>query len=131
MEIKIKEKLNFQELISFIYENNIKDARYLPNDFDTFGNTVWVRNYGLEFSDDSYFTKNDTWTVERKVELTKDIKLPTILVNDGKCFLPYYNITIKDLEKRFTSHVYGIETIHLINDDSTHTLIYKDGELVE
>ena len=131
MKIKVKEQLNFQELINFIYQNNIEEARYLPDDDNTLVNTVWVRDYGLEFDDDSYFTKDDTWTVEREVEVTKDTKLPRILVNDGESFISYYNITIKNLEKRFKSYVYDIETIHLINDDSTHTLIYKSGELIE
>lgn len=131
MEIAIKEQLNFQELINFIYQNNIKEARYLPDDENTFANTVWVRDYGLEFDDDSYFTKDDTWTVEREVELTKDTKLPYILVGDGKSFVNYTNVSIKELEERHLSYVYGIETIHLINDDSTHTLIYRSGELIE
>ena len=130
MKIKIKEQLNFQELINYIYENNIKNGEYSSDDDGNLINTVWVDNYVLEFNDDSCITPYDTWTVEREVEITKDTKLTRILVNDGKCFLSYYDITIKSLEKRFESYVYDIKTIHLINDDSTHTLIYKNDALV-
>lgn len=32
MKIKVKEKLNFKELINFIYENNIKNGEYSSDD---------------------------------------------------------------------------------------------------
>lgn len=129
MKITVKEQLNFQELINFIYDNNIKNGKFLPDSSD-FINTVWVDNYALEFDDDSYITKDDTWTIKHKVEITKDIKLPSVLVYDGKYFNALYKLSINEIEKRFIDYVYGVETIHLINGD-THTLIYKDGELVE
>ena len=129
MKITVKERLNFQELINFIYDNNIKNGKFLPDSSD-FINTVWVDNYALEFDDDSYITKDDTWTIKHKVEITKDIKLPSVLVYDGKYFKALYGLSINEIEKRFIDYVYGVETIHLINGD-THTLVYKDGELVE
>ena len=129
MKITVKEQLNFQELINFIYDNNIKNGKFLPDSSD-FINTVWVDNYALEFDDDSYITKDDTWTIKHKVEITKDIELPSVLVYDGKYFKALYGLSINEIEKRFIDYVYGVETIHLINGD-THTLVYKDGELVE
>ena len=129
MKITVKEQLNFQELINFIYDNNIKNGKFLPDSSD-FINTVWVDNYALEFDDDSYITKDDTWTIKHKVEITKDIKLPSVLVSDGKYFKALYGLSINEIEKRFIDYVYGVETIHLINGD-THTLVYKDRELVE
>ena len=129
MKITVKEQLNFQELINFIYDNNINNGKFLPDSND-FINTVWVDNYALEFDDDSYITKDDTWTIKHKVEITKDIKLPSVLVYDGKYFKALYGLSINEIEKRFIDYVYGVETIHLINGD-THTLVYKDGELVE
>ena len=129
MKITVKEQLNFQELINFIYDNNINNGKFLPDSND-FINTVWVDNYALEFDDDSYITKDDTWTIEHKVEITKDTKLPSALVYDGKYFKAYYGLSINDIEKKFIDYVYRVEKIHLIDGD-THTLIYKDGELVE
>lgn len=129
MKITVKEQLNFQELINFIYDNNINNGKFLPDSND-FINTVWVDNYALEFDDDSYITKDDTWTIEHKVEITKDTKLPSALVYDGKYFKAYYGLSINDIEKKFIDYVYRVEKIHLIDGD-THTLIYKNGELVE
>lgn len=130
MKITVEEQLNFQELINFIYDNNIKNGKYV-SDINDIINTVWVFNYALEFNDNSHITKDDTWTIEHKVEITKDTKLPSALVYDGKYFNSYYGLSINDIEKKFIDYVYGIETIHLINGDRTHTLIYKDEELVE
>lgn len=129
MKITVKEQLNFQGLINFIYDNNINNGKYVPDNNDI-TNTVWVDNYALAFDDDSYITKDDTWTIEHEVEITKDIELPSVLVYDGKYFKAFYELSINDIEKRFIDYVYRVETIHLINGD-THTLIYKDGELVE
>ena len=129
MKITVKEQLNFQELINFIYDNNINNGKFLPDSSD-FINTVWVDNYAIEFDDDSYITKDDTWTIEHKVEITKDTKLPSALVYDGKYFKAYYGLSINDIEKKFIDYVYRVEKIHLIDGD-THTLIYKNGELVE
>ena len=128
MKITVKEQLNFQELINFIYDNNIKNGKYLPDSND-FINTVWVDKYAIEFDDDSYITKDDTWTIEHKVEITKDTKLPSALVYDGKYFKAYYGLSINDIEKKFIDYVYRVEKIHLIDGDA-HTLVYKDGELI-
>ena len=129
MKITVKQQLNFQKLINFIYDNNIESGAFFPNGNDHI-NTVWVDNYAIEFDDDSYITKDDTWTIEHKVEITKDTKLPSALVYDGKYFKAYYGLSINDIEKKFIDYVYRVEKIHLIDGD-THTLIYKNGELVE
>ena len=129
MKITVKQQLNFQKLINFIYDNNIESGAFFPDGNDHI-NTVWVDNYAIEFDDDSYITKDDTWTIEHEVEITKDTKLPSALVYDGKYFKAYYGLSINDIEKKFIDYVYRVEKIHLIDGD-THTLIYKNGELVE
>lgn len=133
MKITIKDQLNFRELINYIYENNIENASYFP-DLDNYTNNVWVNDYDIEFDDDSIITKDDTWTVEREIEITKDTKLSSALVgldNNG-WFMVYHNRSIKDIKRDFRyDDKTKISTIHLINSDESHVLIYKDGELVE
>ena len=34
MKITVKERLNFQELINFIYDNNINNGKYVPDNND-------------------------------------------------------------------------------------------------
>ena len=133
MKITVKEQLNFQELINYIYENNIENASYFP-DLDNYTNNVWVNDYDIEFDDDSIITKDDTWTVEREIEITKDTKLSSALVGLDKndWFMVYHNRSIKDIKRDFRyDDKTKISTIHLINSDESHVLIYKDGELVE
>jgi len=133
MKITIKDQLNFRELINYIYENNIENASYFP-DLDNYTNNVWVNDYDIEFDDDSIITKDDTWTVEREIEITKDTKLSSALVGLDKngWFTVYHNRSIKDIKRDFRyDDKTKISTIHLINSDESHTLIYKDGELVE
>lgn len=124
VSVKIKKQLTIPQLIEWIGKNGIFGESFGSDRY----NYVHVTDDGIiEFTGEFY---EDTFEVEVEEEVTEDTKLPRILVNDGKSFLSYYNITIKNLEKRFESYVYGIETIHLINNDSTHTLIYKNGALV-
>lgn len=133
MKITIKDQLNFRELINYIYENNIENASYFP-DLDNYTNNVWVNDYDIEFDDDSIITKDDTWTVEREIEITKDTKLSSALVGLDKngWFTVYHNRSIKDIKRDFRyNDKTKISTIHLINSDESHVLIYKDGELVE
>lgn len=133
MKITVKEQLNFQELINYIYENNIENASYFP-DLDNYTNNVWVNDYDIEFDDDSVITKEDTWTVEKEVEITKDTKLSSALVGLDKndWFMVYHDRSIKDIKRDFRyDDKTKISTIHLINSDETHVLIYKDGELAE
>lgn len=133
MKITVKDQLNFRELINYIYENNIENASYFP-DLDNYTNNVWINDYDIEFDDDSIITKDDTWTVEREIEITKDTKLSSALVgldNNG-WFMVYHNRSIKDIKRDFRyDDKTKISTIHLINSDESHVLIYKDGELVE
>lgn len=65
-KIKTKEKINFQELIKYIYDNNIKDATFIPDNCLDICKHVHVNSGFIEFENDAYFTKDDIWTIERK-----------------------------------------------------------------
>nr|WNM56227.1 hypothetical protein CoNPh38_CDS0351 [Staphylococcus phage S-CoN_Ph38] len=131
MEIKVKEKVNFSELIKYIYDNNISDGTFIPDNCLDMSKHVHVNSNFIEFEDNAYFTKDDTWTIER--EVTKDTKLPLTLVGDAvdKYYRVYCDLSIKEIEKRFKDYGHKVSSVWLINDDISHTLIYKDGELVE
>lgn len=125
VSVKIKKQLTLPQLIEWIEKNGIFGESFGSDRY----NYVHVTDDGIiEFTGKFY---EDTFEVEVEEEITKDTKLPYILVGDGKSFVNYTDVSIKELEERYLSYVYGIETIHLINDDSTHTLIYKSGELIE
>ncbi|MDW3988768.1 hypothetical protein QI259_00450 [Staphylococcus saprophyticus] len=130
MKIKTKKQLNLPQLIEWAWDNNVKNERYRCSDSNPY-EYVWINeNSDVELDEDMRISKNDTFTVEVEEEITEDTKLPSVLVYDGKYFNALYGLSINDIEKRFIDYVYGVETIHLINGD-THTLIWRDGKLVE
>ena len=78
----------------------------------------------------------DTFTVEVEKEITEDTKLPKCLEisfdrKSGRDIaVVYENCSVKQLTDRNPEHLLDIRTIHLVNDDGTVKLIWKNGELV-
>lgn len=129
MKIKRKVKMNLPQLIEWGFENDVTNKEYVCNEHKA-KSVIFNLSGWTEFSDEFSYNPHDTFTVEVEEEITKDTKLPSVLVYDGKYFNALYGLSINDIEKRFIDYVYGVETIHLINGD-THTLIWRDGKLVE
>lgn len=126
MKIKRKVQKNLPQLIEWLLKSGYRN--YTAN--SDMENIVTLSRYGaIQFSLGTFFPE-ETFTVEVEEEITEDTKLPSVLVYDGKYFNALYGLSINDIEKRFIDYVYGVETIHLINGD-THTLIWRDGKLVE
>ena len=132
--MKVKREVDFKGLINYIYDNNIKDGAFENNSNDMYAyyNTVYVEDYVIEFNYEPVITKEDTWTIEE--EINKDTKLP--LVSVGKptddLHMVYCDLSINDIEERYRKLGYQkISKIYLINDDLTHTLVYRNGSLIK
>lgn len=86
----------------------------------------------------SYDPHSGTFTVEVEEELTKETELPKYLEIYAHKSLGYgdenisigKNQSIKEILKENKKYSTITKAIHLINDDGTHTLVWKDGELV-
>lgn len=84
----------------------------------------------------SYSLHSDTFTVEIEEEITEDTILPKCLEisfdrKSGRDIAVIYeNCSVKQLTDRNPEHLLDIRTIHLVNDDGTVKLIWKDDELV-
>lgn len=84
----------------------------------------------------SYDPHSGTFTVEVEGEVTEETKLPKCLEisfdrKSGRDIaVVYENCSVKQLTDRNPEHLLDIRTIHLVNDDGTVKLIWKDGELV-
>ena len=86
----------------------------------------------------SYDPHSGTFTVEVEEEITKETELPKYLEIYAHKSLGYgdenisigKNQSIKEILKENKKYSTITKAIHLINDDGTHTLIWKDGELV-
>lgn len=84
----------------------------------------------------SYDSHSRTFTIEIEEEVTEDTKLPKCLEisfdrKSGRDIaVVYEDCSVKQLTDRNPEHLLDIRTIHLVNDDGTVKLIWKDGELV-
>lgn len=137
VKIKRKVEMTLPELIEWGFKNNVKDrgfscnqATHRPVVFDSIG---WI-----DFIDDYCYPPGDTYTVEVEEEITKETELPKYLeifayedldYGDESSFIGE-NQSIKEILQENENCSSITKTIHLVNDDGTHTLIWKDGELV-
>ncbi|MCD8786682.1 hypothetical protein K2V65_08575 [Staphylococcus gallinarum] len=127
MKIKTKKQLNLPQLIEWAWENGIKnkiiraDKQLMNIQFDEHGD---FKTYG--------FTGIDTtFTVEVEEDVTEDTVIPKMLE------------MYRDATSNFGAEIYinqsinsvienaEVLTLHIVNDDGTHTLIWRDGKLEE
>ena len=135
VKIKREVEMTLPELIEWGLENGIKNKKFTSNrlsskhvDFDS--------NGGVGFSGFYSYLLEDTFTVEIEEEVTEDTILPKCLEisfdrKSGRDIaVVYENCSVKQLTDRNPEHLLDIRTIHLVNDDGTVKLIWKNGELV-
>lgn len=134
VKIKRKVEMTLPELIEWAWKNDIKEKVFYSN-LD--GGSVYfdmVQTVSVENSID----KDETFTVEVEEEITEETKLPKFLVIFLDMSISNYietsaigeNESIKEILQGNEKRSLTIKAIHLVNDDETHTLIWKDGELV-
>ncbi|HDU1445857.1 TPA: hypothetical protein REV25_000881 [Staphylococcus pseudintermedius] len=130
MKIKKKVKMNLHELIQWARENNVKGETFTSN---------YGRNVKF-YSDVSFNTMEpiyhwDTFTVEAEEEITERTVIPLLLEvyeYDGRLLMDLNkNLSIKAvLDESLDDLLFDPRAFHILNDDYTMTLIWKDGELV-
>ncbi|AWI45115.1 hypothetical protein BJG88_10360 [Staphylococcus nepalensis] len=79
--------------------------------------------------------------IEVEEEITEDTVIPRLLTTFKKIYLKdnfgYQRVRIDDnypiklMLNKAEAHGEPVETLHIVNDDGTHTLIWRDGKLVE
>ncbi|MDS3910723.1 hypothetical protein RJC11_03320 [Staphylococcus hominis] len=136
-KIKRKVEMTLSELIEWGFKNEIKNTEFVSNFFKK-KSVIFNLSGWAEFSDEYAFLPEDTFTVEVEEEITKETELPKYLEIYAHKSLGYgdenisigKNQSIKEILKENKKYSTITKAIHLINDDGTHTLIWKDGELV-
>ena len=134
VKIKREVEMTLPELIEWAWKNGVKEKAFYSN-LD--GGSVYfdmVQTASVENS----IVKSETFTVEVEEEITKETELPKYLEIYAHKSLGYgdenisigKNQSIKEILKENKKYSTITKAIHLINDDGTHTLIWKDGELV-
>lgn len=137
MKIKRKVQKNLPQLIEWLLKSGHRD--YIAS--SDMGNTVTLSRYGaIQFSHGTFFPE-ETFTVEVEEEITEDTVIPRLLTTFKKIYLKdnfgYQRVRIDDnypiklMLNKAEAHGESVETLHIVNDDETHTLIWRDGKLVE
>ena len=137
VSVKIKKQLNLPQLLEWLL--NSKYSSYIA--FSNMGNYVQLEEYGaLSFSDEKFYPE-ETFTVEVEEEITEDTEIPKLMTTFEKTCLEggfgYQrvrideNYPIKLMLNKAEAHGEPVETLHIVNDDDTHTLIWRDGRLIE
>ncbi|MGX0238351.1 hypothetical protein [Staphylococcus hominis] len=132
VKIKREVEMTLPELIEWAWKNGVKEKAFYSN---VDGGSVYfdmVQTVSVEHS----IGKDETFTVEVEEEITEETKLPKFLEisfsrKSGRDFaVVRENQSIKNIVDKNIEHFIDTRTIHLFEDDGTHTLIWKDGELV-
>lgn len=135
VKIKRKVEMTLPELIEWGFKNEIKNIEFVSNFFEK-KSVIFNLSGWAEFSDEYAYLPEDTFTVEVEEEITKETKLPKFLEisfdrKSGRDFaVVREKESIKNIVDKNIEHFIDTRTIHLFDDEGTHTLIWKYGELV-
>lgn len=123
--IKTKKEMNLPELIEWAIKKDIKDEKFYSKN----GCHISIDFRGHVFLWD--IRLNEIFIVEVEEEITEDTVIPKML---EKSFDAYQNVVLDIQVNQSINTVKEnaeVLTLHVINDDDTHTLIWRDGKLVE
>ena len=135
VKIKTKKQLNLPQLIEWIEKNRRFDESFGSDRY----NYVHANIDGiLEFTGNFC---EDTFTVEEEIEITEDTVIPKLMTTFRKTCLNddfgYQRVridedfSIKLMLDKTEAYSEPVETLHIVNDDGTHTLIWRDGKIVK
>ena len=137
VKIKQKKQLNLPQLIEWLWKSKKSVYKVTSN----MNGVVKLEPYGLITFSSGDFYPEETFTVEVEEEITEDTMVPKLMTTFKKTYLEggigYQrvrideNYPIKLMLNKAEAHGEPIEALHIVNDDGTHTLIWRDGKLVE
>lgn len=146
MKIKTKKQMNLPQLIEWGWGNPSlsRNKRFFSKD-EKLGITkhcVYFNDFSYPEVDNRYCLEpTDTFTVEVEEEITEDTVIPKLMTTFKKTCLKNgigyqrvridENYSIKLMLNKSEAHGELVETLHIVNDDGTHTLIWRDGKLIE
>ncbi|PTF13110.1 hypothetical protein [Staphylococcus devriesei] len=127
VKIKRKVEMTLSELIEWGFKNEVFNKRFTNNgrlfktvSFDPRGRVSLPSIY--------VYDAKDTFTVEVEEEITKETEIPK-LVSINRNNLNEVNINFNCSIGQFLDR--SDYNYYILNDDSTMTLLWKDGAMVE
>ena len=140
VSVKTKKQLTLPQLIEWAWDNDVRNLSFRGHDEKGRTASVSIDENG-EFTSDWRISKDQIFTIEVEEEITEDTKIPKLMTTFKKTTLEggigYQrvrideNYPIKLMLNRTESHGEPVEALHIVNDDSTHTLLWYDGKMVE
>lgn len=128
--------MNLPQLIEWGWDNDVRNKNFQSEGgaivyFDYEGNLTCARG----------FVPQDFFTVEVEEEITEDTVIPKLMTTFRKIYLKNgtgyqrvridENYSIKLMLNKAEAHSEPVETLHIVNDDGTHTLVWRNGKMVE
>ncbi len=135
--IKTKKEMNLPELIEWLWKSKKSVYKVTSN----MNSVVKLEPYGLITFSSGDFYPEETFTVEIEEEITEETVIPKLLTTFKKTYLKYdfgyqrvridEDYKVQLMLNKAEAHREEIETLHMVNDDGTHTLLWRDGRLIE
>lgn len=149
MKIEVEKKMTHGEFAKYMvdkfgiasFERNLADGEWFgapsdrynasinlkPAKYDDFAHSIRIDEDGVtlktfeEITEDTIITR--LLTIFKESTFKRPISYPIVRIDE--------NYSIKLMLNKAEEHGESIETLHVVNDDGTHTLIWRDGKLVE
>ena len=131
--IKTKKQMRLDELIKYIFENDIKDKKFKANNHLIYpfkgGNNVTVNEDGAIYFgglERNMLSKNDTFTVEIEEPITKVTLLEkAVYVHKNETLVKDYNTSIDEITRR---HGDSVSEIHALINGRLELLWERDED---
>lgn len=130
MKIKQKKQLNLAQLIEWAWDNEIKDRKFLTDNYYRVG---FDRHGFIYFNSVSTMPLDELFTVEVEEEITEDTKLDLVERFIGSTGNVCYTSHTMSINKCLRTSPGNITTTHFYieNDDRELILIWRDGKMIE
>ena len=146
MKIKRKVEMNLPQLLEWAWDNpkSSRNKRFVSEneEFSYVNQYVIFNEVSYAEIENSYcYGLNDLFTVEVEEEITEDTVIPKLMTTFRKTCsnddFGYQRVridedfSIKLMLDKTEAYSEPVETLHIVNDDGTHTLIWRDGKIVK
>ncbi|WP_204181906.1 hypothetical protein [Staphylococcus sp. GDY8P152P] len=133
MKIKTKKQLNLPQLIEWAMDNEIKDRMFLTESAYCVG---FDKHGFIYFNSTNCMPLDQLFTVEVEEEITEDTVIPKMveIYLDRERDFDFADVHLnQSINKVKDDYEFGCKslTFHKMNDDGTHTLIWRDGKLIK
>ena len=139
--IKRKVEMNLPQLIEWGLKNEITSKEYTCNNKDGYKSVIFSTTGTVHLNRFQTYLADDKYKVEVEEQVTEETVIPRLLTTFKKIYLKddfgYQRVRIDEdfkiqlMLNKAEAHREKIETLHMVNDDGTHTLLWRDGKLVE